>query len=228
MSSPGCRISSFYSPLNTASQGLHKCSLTCSFHWCFGLPTPTPLLHSEWHSWHRLPSPKLVFHFLSRPTGQPGTICSLYIHIFQKCILRISVWSHLSCFWTCISSTQNIFIFTISAYCNAVYEDPVKMLLPPWELSKISWIRSNVFLLQSFSPLFVSLASHFLLVFLLPVNAFHFSFVPLENKYILFPSIPLFCSHLFGHSLLIFPAPASLPTFCLVHKTVAENTVCPR
>ena len=50
-----------------------------------------PLLHSQWYSWHRLPWSKLVFHFLSRPTGWPDTSCPLYIHIFQKCMLRISV-----------------------------------------------------------------------------------------------------------------------------------------
>lgn len=116
MSSSGCRIASFYSPLNPASQELHRCSLTCSFHWCFGLPTSPPLLPMTFMTQVTLPpcpgkactGLSWSFCFLPRPSGRPGTSCPLYIHIFQKCILRISVQSHLSCFWTCISSTQNI------------------------------------------------------------------------------------------------------------------------
>lgn len=133
MSSPGCRISSFYSPLNTASQELHKCSLTCSFHWCFGLPTPPPpLLHSRWHSWHRLPWSKLVFPFsFQAHWSTRHHLLSLYsyipeVHSKDICIVSPFLLLNLHFFHS------EHFIFTISAYCNAVYEDPVKMLLPPW------------------------------------------------------------------------------------------------
>lgn len=96
------------------------------------LASPPPLLHSRWHSWHRLPWSKLVFPFsFQAHWSTRHQLLSLYsyipeVHSKDICIVSPFVLLNLHFFHS------EHFIFTISAYCNAVYEDPVKMLLPPW------------------------------------------------------------------------------------------------